>query len=233
MSLKEILFSTMNAFNCLMKWFPLNMKDPLSLINSFMFWSWFIIIFYNYFKTIFLGPGFLRKRWRPKNKEDEKYLQYCTICQGFKTSQAYHCRKCSRCISKFDHHCPWMNTCIGHVNQTNFCWFLFYSILGCLHALLMISPCIYRVLFIPYSSLRINEPRIYFTLTGLISSILTLGFTIGVIIAVGLLLIIQIKNIICNHRRTKSFIYPYNLGFKENICQLFNRIDYFNLITDG
>jgi hypothetical protein len=63
---------------------------------------------------------------------------------------------------------------------------MFYAILGCIHALLMISPCIYRALFVPYypyARLR-NEPIIHFTSIGLISSILSLGFAIGIIIAV-------------------------------------------------
>jgi hypothetical protein len=50
----------------------------------------------------------------------------------------------------------------------------------------MISPCIYRVLFLPYYSYARfqNEPIIQFTFIGLISSILSIGFAIGVIIAV-------------------------------------------------
>jgi len=87
------LFSTINAFNCLSKWFYPNLKDPLSILNFFIFWLWPMIIFYNYFRAIFLGPGlfliimnksfsifiigFVPKRWRPVIKEDEKYLQYC------------------------------------------------------------------------------------------------------------------------------------------------------------
>ncbi len=36
-----------------------------------------------------------------------------------------------------------------------------------------------------------------------------------------------------NHRRTKAFIYPYNLGFKENLRQVFNWRETFNVIGDG
>jgi hypothetical protein len=36
-----------------------------------------------------------------------------------------------------------------------------------------------------------------------------------------------------NHRRTKPFIYPYNLGFKENFRQVFNWRETFNVIGDG
>src|ERR1700733_7074872 len=36
-----------------------------------------------------------------------------------------------------------------------------------------------------------------------------------------------------NHRRTTPFIYPYNLGFKENLRQVFNWTESFNVIGDG
>ncbi len=36
-----------------------------------------------------------------------------------------------------------------------------------------------------------------------------------------------------NHRRTKPFIYPYDLGFKENFRQVFNWRETFNVIGDG
>ncbi|UJR13858.1 hypothetical protein I4U23_000867 [Adineta vaga] len=206
------------------------------------------MIFYNYLQCIFRGPGFLPKYWRPELKEHEKYLQYCNICKGFKAPRAHHCKTCQRCILKFDHHCPWINTCLGYKNHANFCWFLFSSILGCIHALSMICPCIYRVLFIPYIPWK-NEPRIDFSTNTLLSSILSIGFSIGVIIALGFLLIIQLKNIIYNrttienwivqkayHRnqqRLEPFVYPYDLGLKENIRQVFNWKDSFQLVGDG
>lgn len=36
-----------------------------------------------------------------------------------------------------------------------------------------------------------------------------------------------------NHRRKKAFIYPYDLGFKENVRQVFNWKETFNVIGDG
>jgi len=63
---------------------------------------------------------------------------------------------------------------------------MFYAIFGCIHALLMLCPCIYRALFVQYYIYaRVkNVPIIYFTFTGLISCILSIGLALGVIFAV-------------------------------------------------
>jgi hypothetical protein len=52
-----VLFRTISAFNCLTQWYPPDIKDPLSVINFLIFWLWPVVIFYNYFRAIFVGPG--------------------------------------------------------------------------------------------------------------------------------------------------------------------------------
>lgn len=60
-------FRTISAFHCLIQWFPPDTKDPLSIVNFLIFWLWPVIIFYNYFRAIFIGPG--------KNEIDENHLE--------------------------------------------------------------------------------------------------------------------------------------------------------------
>lgn len=31
-----------------------------------------------------------------------------------------HCRKCDRCVHGFDHHCNWLNNCVGRANYPSF-----------------------------------------------------------------------------------------------------------------
>jgi len=51
---------------------------------------------------------------------------FCTRCETRRPPRAHHCRICQRCVRKMDHHCPWINNCVGEFNQKYFLQFLIY-----------------------------------------------------------------------------------------------------------
>ena len=40
-----------------------------------------------------------------------------------------HCYRCGRCTRKYDHHCPWIGTCVGENNHFKFIVMLFFQTL--------------------------------------------------------------------------------------------------------
>jgi hypothetical protein len=59
----------------------------------------------------------------------------CRRCQAYKPPRAHHCSICKRCIIKMDHHCPWVNNCVGIGNHKYFLLFIFYTSLSCGYSL--------------------------------------------------------------------------------------------------
>ena len=58
----------------------------------------------------------------------------CKYCKEIKPLRTHHCGLCGTCQMKMDHHCPWINNCVGQNNHRYFLLFLFhafcYNILG-------------------------------------------------------------------------------------------------------
>ncbi|KAF7703921.1 Palmitoyltransferase ZDHHC15B [Cucumispora dikerogammari] len=54
-------------------------------------------------------------------------LEFCRKCQRYKPERAHHCSRCSTCILKMDHHCVFLDKCIGSENLANFIRLSFFS----------------------------------------------------------------------------------------------------------
>ena len=79
------------------------------------------------FVTWFRGPGYIE---RDPNVSMMELLQrfevneLCYECQILAMPRSYHCNVCRRCVQRYDHHCPWLNSCIGTRNHRPFLIFV-------------------------------------------------------------------------------------------------------------
>ena len=68
--------------------------------------------------------------------------QLCPDCETVRTSRSRHCAICHQCVERFDHHCPWINNCVG-VNNHNY--FIIYLYLQSAVLLLGFPMCIWTI----------------------------------------------------------------------------------------
>lgn len=77
---------------------------------------------------------------------------FCRTCEIVRPPRCHHCRICHRCVLQFDHHCHWVNNCIGYNNYRSFLGLLLHIVLACWYGL--------AVLVVPfYELLRQEEDR--------------------------------------------------------------------------
>uniref|UniRef100_A0A3P9P9C0 Palmitoyltransferase n=1 Tax=Poecilia reticulata TaxID=8081 RepID=A0A3P9P9C0_POERE len=112
-----------------------------SLLNGATFNSLAVLALASHLRTMLTDPGAV-----PKGNATKEYMESlqlkpgeviykCPKCCSIKPERAHHCSICKRCIRKMDHHCPWVNNCVGEKNQRYFVLFTMYIALISAHAL--------------------------------------------------------------------------------------------------
>ena len=58
----------------------------------------------------------------------------CPQCELVMAGRTRHCEICGKCIERYDHHCPWINNCVGIKNHN-----IFYALIINLFIYLLIG----------------------------------------------------------------------------------------------
>lgn len=102
------------------------------------------LMYWAYFSCVCSDPGKVpsepqqaRSKWLAADEEEEavgnSQVQWteCYHCDMTRPPRAHHCGVCGYCVMRFDHHCPWINNCVGKLNHRYFLQFLAYTSLFC------------------------------------------------------------------------------------------------------
>ncbi|KAG8440410.1 hypothetical protein GDO86_006241 [Hymenochirus boettgeri] len=56
-------------------------------------------------------------------------LRRCGYCFIQQPMRARHCQSCQHCVRRFDHHCPWIENCVGEKNHPLFIMYLIVQLI--------------------------------------------------------------------------------------------------------
>lgn len=120
------------------------------------YWILFVLVSYSFIRSAFGDPlspdefnikitlnqnediaAFAPEQYEPIKRKDQLiYLprstaRMCGICNAPKPPRTHHCSTCQRCFLKMDHHCVWLDNCVGYGNYKFFYCLLFWATFMC------------------------------------------------------------------------------------------------------
>ena len=123
------------TFVILLPWFEMSIQG---MFHHICFTSLTFLASWSHLRAMTSDPGVVPAGALPLDPEEGNH-RACARCNGnFKPPRAHHCSTCGRCVSRMDHHCPWVNNCVGALNQKYFILFTSYVMLSSLYAFVLV-----------------------------------------------------------------------------------------------
>ena len=125
-------------------WFVYFVPYVQSMLLNVLFTINTVLLTYNFVKAWKTDPGFIVTEREQKMQtvldlaetQTLSLPEFCSTCLIHRPIRSKHCNICKRCVAKMDHHCPWIDNCVGAKNHKYFIGYLFF--LFC-----MICWCLY------------------------------------------------------------------------------------------
>ncbi|XP_049885782.1 palmitoyltransferase ZDHHC16 [Pectinophora gossypiella] len=121
-------------------------RCPYTMVFLVVFGNWLLLnIVFHYYMAVVTVPGY-----PPHGTLVSEAASICKKCIQPKPPRTHHCSVCDRCVLAMDHHCPWLNNCVGYQNARHFFLYMVYMVAG-------VSFLIFAGVDIGYQVLWLND----------------------------------------------------------------------------
>lgn len=149
-----------------------------------------------------------------------KGMQTCYFCRRFVDQSSKHCSVCDKCVPGFDHHCRWLNSCIGERNYGLFIAFVIAAWVGMAWVFAISLYLIIWALHDVDAFKNHMETHTYRTRRSLFPLIMVLGFIVLLCMLVGLIMMSKLILFHISLRCRNMTTYDHILMKRERRRQL-------------
>ncbi|XP_032527029.2 palmitoyltransferase ZDHHC16 [Danaus plexippus] len=131
-------------------WWEKSQSVTIALV---IFGNWILLnIIFHYYMGVKTSPGYA-----PHGSLISEAASICKKCISPKPPRTHHCSVCDRCILGMDHHCPWLNNCVGFYNARYFYLYMVYMVMGVTFLIVAGIDLGYQVLWVNDTGGLISE----------------------------------------------------------------------------
>ncbi|XP_060964190.1 probable protein S-acyltransferase 15 isoform X2 [Cannabis sativa] len=117
----------------------IGLQSSSGSLNALIFTFLTAFSIFSFSVCVLTDPGQVPPSYAPDVEQsgisdEETKRKICDRCATYKPPRAHHCRVCRRCVLRMDHHCLWVNNCVGYWNYKAFFMLIFYATIGSIYS---------------------------------------------------------------------------------------------------
>ncbi|KAK3232498.1 hypothetical protein Dsin_004379 [Dipteronia sinensis] len=225
-------------------------RDRVGFQTSTGFWNALIftlllcLCLFSFFVSVLTDPGHVPASYVPdvedslgsdqELKKPAAEVRQCDKCSTYKPPRAHHCKVCRRCVLRMDHHCLWINNCVGFWNYKAFFMLLFYATTGSIYSTVIIISSAFQK---DWDFSGRAQLKLFYVCSGVV--MVALSLTLGTLLGWHIYLITcnmttieyyeGIRAAWLARKSGQSYQHPFNLSVYKNITLILgpNRLKWF------